>query len=89
MRKLIAMSVATLVCISLAVMSGLASEDTKNVFGNVNMDVIIIRDIEIRAGSSMGERGYELADANYDGEDDEEDIAQIELIIAGEERSLR
>ncbi len=90
MRKLIAMSVASLVCISLAVMSGLASEDTKNVFGNANMDEIIDEeDIEYVRGVIDGTNEVtELADANYDGEIDEEDIAQIELIIAGEETKL-
>jgi iron complex transport system substrate-binding protein len=71
-------------------MSGLASEDTKNVFGNANMDEIIDEeDIEYVRGVIDGTNEVtELADANYDGEIDEEDIAQIELIIAGEETKL-
>lgn len=90
MNKLIAISVASLLFVSLAVMSGLASEDTKNVFGNANMDEVIDEeDIEYVRGIIEGTNEVtDLADANYDGEIDEEDITQIELIISGEEKVL-
>jgi len=90
MRKLVAMSVASLLCLSLAITSGLASESTLKIFGNANMDEVIDEaDIEYVQGIIEGTNDVtELADANYDGEIDEEDIIQIELIIAGDETEL-
>jgi iron complex transport system substrate-binding protein len=90
MRKLVAMSVASLLCLSLAITSGLASESTLKIFGNANMDEVIDEaDIEYVQGIIEGTNDVtELADANYDGEIDEEDITQIELIISREETEL-
>ncbi len=88
--KLIAISVASLLCVSMAVTSGLASEYTLKVFGNANMDEVIDEeDIEYVRGIIEGTNEVtQLADANYDDGIDEEDITQIELIIAGEETEL-
>lgn len=90
MRKLITISVASLVCVSLAVTSGLASEYTLEIFGNANMDGTIDEDdIEYVLGIIEGtNEATELADANYDGEIDEGDVNQIELIIRGEEKMM-
>jgi iron complex transport system substrate-binding protein len=90
MRKLIPTSVAALVCVSLAVTSGLASEYTLKIFGNANMDEVIDEaDIEYMRGIiEETNEVTELADANYDGVVNQDDITQIELIIAGEETEL-
>jgi iron complex transport system substrate-binding protein len=90
MRKLLAMSIVSLLCVSLAITSGLAAEYTLKVFGNANMDEVVDEaDIEYVQGIIEGTHEVtELADANYDGEIDEEDITQIEQIIAGEETEL-
>jgi iron complex transport system substrate-binding protein len=90
MRKLLAMSVASLLCVSLVITLGLASESTLKIFGNANMDNFIDEaDIEYVQGIIEGRNAVtELADANYDGEIDEEDIIQIEQIIAREEDEL-
>ncbi len=91
MWKLIPTSVAALVCVSLAVTSGLASEYTLKIFGNANMDEVIDEaDIEYMRGIiEETNEVTELADANYDGKIDEEDINQIELIIREEETELK
>jgi iron complex transport system substrate-binding protein len=90
MRKLATIFVASLLCVSLAVTSGLAAEYTLKVFGNANMDEVLDEeDIEYVQGIIEGTNDEtELSDANYDGQIDKEDIAQIELIIDGEEEQL-
>jgi len=90
MRKLIIALVASLLCTSMAVTSGLASDFTLKIFGNANMDETIDEeDIEYVQGIIKGTNDEtELADANYDGQIDEDDIAQIRLIIDGEEEQL-
>lgn len=90
MSKLVSMSVASLLCVSLAIASGLASESTLKIFGNANMDDVVDEaDIEYVQGIIEGTNEVTgLADANYDGEIDGEDIIQIEQIIAGDENEL-
>jgi len=63
---------------------------TLDIFGNANMDDTIDKnDAVFVQGIINGTNNpTELADANYDGEIDEKDIAQIELIIRGEEENL-
>ena len=90
MKNLVAISVASLLCVSLVVTSGLASEYTLKIFGNANMDEVIDEaDIEYVRGIIEGTNEVtELADANYDGVVNEDDITQIEQIIDGVEKEL-
>jgi iron complex transport system substrate-binding protein len=90
MKKLFAISIASLLCVLLAVTPGFASEFKLKIFGNANMDDTIDEgDIEyVRRIIEGTNEVTELADANYDGQIDEEDIIQIELIIDGEEEQL-
>jgi len=77
-------------CMSQAFMSGSASDFTLEIFGNANMDDTIDElDIEYVRGIIDGTNEVtELADANYNGEIDEEDITQIELIIDEEAKEI-
>jgi len=90
MRKFVIILVASLLCASMAITSGFASDYTLKIFGNANMDETIDEeDIEYVQGIIKGTNDEtELADANYDGQIDEDDIAQIRLIIDGEEEQL-
>jgi len=67
-----------------------ASDFTLKVFGNANMDDTIDElDIEYVQGIIEGTNEVtELADANYDGEVNGNDISQIEFIIRGEEKKI-
>jgi len=89
MRKLLVISIV-LLCASLTVPSGLASEYSLKIFGNANMDETIDEeDIEYVRGVIDGtNEETALSDANYDGQIDEDDITQITLIIDGEEDEL-
>lgn len=67
----------------LAALPAIAADYTLGIFGNANMDDTIDGlDIEYVRGIIAGtHEATELADANYDGKIDEEDIAHIERII--------
>jgi len=67
-----------------------ASDYTLEIFGNANMDdTVDEKDVEYVQGIIDGtNEATELADANYDGVINDEDIAQIELIICDEESEL-
>jgi len=74
----------------LAMMSGLSSGYTLDVFGNANLDdTIDEKDISYAQGIIDGkEKGTKLADANHDGKVDAEDIDQINNIIQWDETLL-
>ena len=63
-------------CVSLAFIPASAADFTLQIFGNANMDDTINElDIEYVQGIIDGSKDKtELADANYDGKIDEEDI---------------
>jgi iron complex transport system substrate-binding protein len=71
-------------------LSANGSDFTLNIYGNANMDnTIDLRDIDYVEGIINGTVVCsELADANYDGNVSREDIAQIEDILAGDEKSI-
>ena len=61
-----------------------------NIFGNANLDnTINDQDIDYVRGVINGSKlATNLSDANYDGKTDENDIAQIEKIMNGDENEL-
>jgi iron complex transport system substrate-binding protein len=77
-------------CVLLAFVPANASDFTLPIFGNANMDDTIDElDIEYVQGIIDGAKEMtQLADANYDGKIDKDDMAQIDLIILGEEKKL-
>ena len=81
---------AMMLCMSVVIMAADAADYTLGVFGNANMDDTINEDdIEYARGIIGGtNEATELADADYDGDIDEDDIVQIVLIIEGEEKEL-
>jgi len=74
----------------LVVIPSVAADYTLEIFGNANMDdTIDEKDVEYVLGIiDRTNEATELADANYDGVINEDDIAQIEQIINGEEKTL-
>ena len=79
-----------LACMLSSFMSVMASDYTLDIFGNSNMDdAVDEKDIDYLKGIIEGKnQPTELADANYNGKIDEDDIHQIEQIIAKEEKEL-
>jgi iron complex transport system substrate-binding protein len=85
--KLMAM---LMLCSSMAVIFGAASDYTLGIYGNANMDdrideqdIAFIKDVISGARSATN-----LTDANKDGNIDEKDIYQIEQIINGTEKEI-
>lgn len=79
-----------MLCFSMAVILGAASDYTLGVFGNANMDdqideqdIAFVQDVISGAKSATS-----LTDANYDGKIDEGDIEQIEQILNGTEKEI-
>ncbi|MDD2755958.1 MAG: ABC transporter substrate-binding protein [Methanothrix sp.] len=75
---------------TLAIMSGLASEDTLEIFGNANMDDTINADDVTYLHGIINKTSMEteLADANYDGKIDQQDVSVVGEIIQGVETKL-
>jgi len=81
----------TWLLLALCLLAGLASASyTLHIFGNANMDDIIdLADVEYVRGIIDGtSEATELADANHDGNVDEQDVGRIEEIINGEEAEM-
>ena len=81
---------AALVCLSLAFTPTTAAEVSLEIFGNANMDETIDEyDVEYVQGIIDGTNELtEFADADYNGEIDEDDIVRIKQIISEEEKEL-
>ena len=90
MKREFKMMSMLVLCFSMAVIFGAASDYSLGIFGNANMDdrideqdVAFVNDVISGAKSATN-----LTDANRDGNIDEKDIDQIEQIIDGKEKEL-
>ena len=81
---------SVVLCLLLAVLPASADDYILEIFGNSNMDESIDEaDIKFTQGIINGTTPVtDLADANHDGEINEDDLTQIERIMDGEEMEI-